>query len=97
MAAMAARVVTPAAIRVADDSERVLVETKTERDAAAKAIAAKTLAADAELSGMTRPRLSPRNNVEAQFEMPTYRTSPWRTSVSSASRLSSIGVTVSIL
>ncbi len=94
---MAARVVTPAAIRVADDSERVLVETKTERDAAAKPIAAKTLAADAEPSGMPRPRSSPRNTVEAQFETPTYRASPWRTSVSSAWRLSSIGVTVSIL
>jgi hypothetical protein len=41
-------VVTPAAIPVPDDSERVLAEAKakTERDAAAKAIAAKTLAAD---------------------------------------------------
>ncbi len=40
--------VTPAAIPVPDDSERVLAEAKakTERDAAAKAIAAKTLAAD---------------------------------------------------
>ncbi|MGC5796753.1 SPOR domain-containing protein [Sphingomonas sp. NFX23] len=43
-----APVVTPAAIPVSDDSERVLAEAKakTERDAAAKAIAAKTLAAD---------------------------------------------------
>jgi len=43
-----APVVTPAAIPVPDDSERVLAEAKakTERDAAAKAIAAKTLAAD---------------------------------------------------
>ncbi len=43
-----APVVTPAAISVPDDSERVLAEAKakTERDAAAKAIAAKTLAAD---------------------------------------------------
>ena len=97
MAVKASPVVTPAAIGVSDDSERVLVEAKTERDAAAKAIAAKTLAADAEPSGMPRPRSSPRNNVEAQFETPTYRASPWRTSVSSASRLSSIGVTVSIL
>ncbi len=43
-----APVVTPAAIPVTDDAERVLAEAKakTERDAAAKAIAAKTLAAD---------------------------------------------------
>ncbi|RKE53494.1 sporulation related protein [Sphingomonas sp. PP-CC-3G-468] len=43
-----APVVTPAAIPVSDDSERVLAEAKvkTERDAAAKATAAKTLAAD---------------------------------------------------
>ena len=43
-----APVVTPAAIPVPDDSERVLAEAKakTERDAAAKAVAAKTLAAD---------------------------------------------------
>jgi Flp pilus assembly protein TadD len=43
-----APVVTPAAIPVSDDAERVLAEAKakTERDAAAKAIAAKTLAAD---------------------------------------------------
>ena len=43
-----APVVTPAAIPVPDNSERVLAEAqaKTERDAAAKAIAAKTLAAD---------------------------------------------------
>ena len=43
-----APVVTPAAIPVTDDAERVFAEAKakTERDAAAKAIAAKTLAAD---------------------------------------------------
>ena len=43
-----APVVTPAAIPVSDDAERVLAEAKakTERDAAAKAIAAKTLATD---------------------------------------------------
>ncbi len=43
-----APVVTPAAIPVSDDAERVLAEAKakTERDAAAKAVAAKTLAAD---------------------------------------------------
>ncbi len=43
-----APVVTPAAIPVSDDADRVLAEAKakTERDAAAKAVAAKTLAAD---------------------------------------------------